>query len=110
MEFSAKHYILTNPTKTVLYIGVTNNLPQRITEHYLNRGLQATFAGRYNCFNLLYFETFNNPTDAIAREKEIKGWARKKKEILIESENPDWKFLNSEIMGWPPHKDAATRS
>lgn len=67
-------YILTNPTKTVLYTGITNNLGQRLIEHYLNRGKQSTFAGRYNCYNLIYFEVFNSPEDAIHREKEIKGW------------------------------------
>ncbi len=48
-------YILTNITKSVLYVGVTNNLPQRVVEHYRNRGLHKTFTGRYHCFYLIYF-------------------------------------------------------
>lgn len=102
-------YILTNPTKTVLYTGITNNLGQRLIEHYLNRGKQSTFAGRYNCYNLIYFEAFNSPEDAIHREKEIKGWTRSKKETLIATYNPEWKFMNSEITDWPPGADAAAR-
>lgn len=102
-------YITTNPTKTVLYVGATNNLPQRLTEHYLNRGAKSTFAGRYNCHCLLYFEVFNKVSEAFAREKQIKGWTRKKKGELITLENCAWKFLNSEIMEWPPGKDATKR-
>lgn len=95
-------YIVTNPTKTVLYTGVTNNLSARIIEHYANRGKKKTFTGRYNCFNLLYFEKGKYIEDLIKREKEIKGWTRKKKEQLIETENPTWRFLNNDIMEWPP--------
>src|SRR5687768_3943637 len=102
-------YITTNPTKTVLYVGASNNLPQRLTEHYLERGLTFTFAGRYNCYNLVYYETYYRAGDALARESQLKGWTRKKKELLIETENPDWKFLNAEIMDWPPSKDASKR-
>jgi len=95
-------YITTNYTKTVLYTGVTNDLGQRLTEHYLNRENAKTFAGHYNCFYLIYWEEFTDIRAAIAREKEIKGWTRKKKEVLIRSFNPDWKFLNNEILPWPP--------
>lgn len=49
-------YIATNPTKTVLYTGVTNNLQQRMFQHYENRGKPETFAGKYYCYNLIYFE------------------------------------------------------
>ncbi len=103
-------YIITNSTKTVLYTGVTNNLPARLTEHYLERGNLTTFTGRYNCFNLLYYEVFPSASDAIHREKEIKGWIRSKKKFLIETENPAWEFINSEIMEWPPDKDAEKRN
>ncbi len=98
-------YIITNLNKTVLYTGVTNNLPARIAEHYFNQGKQETFAGKYNCFYLLYFKSFQYIEDAIAWEKRIKGWNRKKKEELILTENPQWKFLNEGIMEWPPEKD-----
>ena len=102
-------YIVTNPTKTVLYIGVTNDLPQRLTEHYLNRKYTKTFAGKYNCYNLIYSENFEWVEDAIKREKELKGWLRKKKEALIDTKNPEWNFLNSEIMDWPPGDNVVSR-
>ncbi len=102
-------YIITNKTKTVLYTGITNNLPQRLTEHYLEQGILKTFAGRYNCYNLLYYEVFPGAADAIHREKEIKDWSRNKKNLLIETENPNWEFINSKIMEWPPDKDAFKR-
>ena len=96
-------YLLTNPEKTVLYTGVTNNLEQRLAEHYSNKGQKKTFAGKYYCYNLVYFEEFQYIYDAIAREKEIKGWSRIKKENLIKMKNPDWAFLNAQIcICWPP--------
>ena len=102
-------YITTNSTKKVLYTGVSNNLPQRITEHYLNRGNTLTFAGKYFCFNLIYFKSFKFVEDAIEWEKRIKGWSRKKKEDLINLENTEWKFLNEDIMEWPPNENAVKR-
>jgi len=96
-------YIVTNPAKTVLYIGVTNELDRRILEHYSNRGKKETFAGKYYCYNLLYQEHFQNIHAAIARETELKGWSRKKKIELISSQNPELKFLNETILeAWPP--------
>jgi putative endonuclease len=96
-------YIVTNPERTVLYTGVTNNLARRLGEHYLNRGDPKTFAGKYYCYNLVYYEEFYYILNAIAREKEIKGWSRKKKLNLIKSKNPDWTFLNRMIcLEWPP--------
>ncbi len=95
-------YILTNFTKTVLYTGITNNLIQRIKEHYLNAKTGKNFTGKYKCYYLLHFEKFERPDIAIDREKTIKGWRRSKKEDLINSTNPNWVFLNSEIMDWPP--------
>ncbi|HXC05436.1 MAG TPA: GIY-YIG nuclease family protein [Bacteroidia bacterium] len=95
-------YIITNRTKTVLYIGMTNNLEQRLADHYFNCGKQKTFAGRYKCHFLFYYEIKAKPMEAIWREKEIKGMSRERKEKLIEKENPGWKFLNEKIMDWPP--------
>lgn len=92
-------YIVTNKNKTVLYTGVTNDLYRRLHEHKENSipfG-HPSFAGKYNAYFLLYYEWFQQVEDAIAREKEIKGWRRSKKEALINSINPDWKFLNDEI-------------
>jgi putative endonuclease len=96
-------YIVTNPERTVLYTGVTNNLPQRLIEHWMNRGNSKTFAGKYYCYNLIYFEEFKYIYNAIAREKEIKGWRRDKKLQLIDTKNPDWFFLNAQTCEhWPP--------
>ena len=98
-------YITTNSTKEAIYCGMTNDLCQRITEHYISRGLQTTFAGRYFCYWLLYFEHYEYVDEAIRREKEVKKWNRKKKELLISNLNPDWKFLNVELFGeWPPRQ------
>ncbi|MDB5029819.1 GIY-YIG nuclease family protein [Mucilaginibacter sp.] len=90
-------YITTNPIKTVLYVGVTNDLNRRIQEHTENKGNKNSFAGKYYCYNLIYYEHFSDINFAIQREKEIKKWSRKKKMSLIESFNPEWKFLNEAI-------------
>ena len=103
-------YILTNQLKTVLYTGITNNLEQRIIEHYAARGTKKSFTGKYNIHYLLYFEAHKYVLNAIAREKEIKGWRREKKMQLIAGFNPSLTFLNEEIFGhWPP-KELPTRS
>lgn len=103
-------YITTNPKKTVLYTGMTNDLETRVVEHYLNRGKIKTFAGRYYCYNLIYYEVHHRAIDAIDREKEIKDWNRQKKEVLINSLNPDWNFLNNEITDWPPDPEVTGRN
>ena len=91
-------YIITNKYKTVLYTGVTNNLKQRLYEHEQDsKTNKKSFAGKYNCYYLIYFELFEYINHAIDREKQIKGWCRKKKEELISGFNPQWKFLNSEV-------------
>jgi len=90
-------YITTNPDKTVLYIGVTNDLKRRLFEHQENKGKSNTFAGKFYCYNLIYYERFQFIEHAIEREKQIKNWSRKKKEFIIEKENPNWHFLNDEI-------------
>lgn len=90
-------YITTNPLKTVLYIGVTNDLKRRLFEHQENKGNPQTFAGKYYCYNLIYFERFDFIQHAIDREKQLKKWSRKKKKYLIAQENPNWNFLNDEI-------------
>jgi putative endonuclease len=102
-------YILTNASKTVLYTGVTNNLPQRLTEHYLGSGKKA-FTHKYKCYYLVYFESTKYIDIAIKREKEIKGWIRKKKEELIATMNPEWRFLNTDILEkWPPKEEDLIR-
>ena len=90
-------YITTNPNKTVLYTGVTNDLFVRMVQHYLSRGSDKSFAGRYYCYNLIFFERFDYIEHAIEREKEIKKWRREKKESLIRNFNPDKRILNNEL-------------
>jgi putative endonuclease len=87
-------YIMTNNSKT-LYTGISNNLIRRVYEHK-NKVVEG-FTKKYNITKLVYLELFNNPDDAIRREKQIKGWIRKKKIDLIESMNPDWKDLSDGI-------------
>ncbi len=88
-------YILTTFEKKVLYIGVTNDLERRILEHQQDAsGAKTTFCGKYNCYYLVYWEYHRDIRAAIEREKYIKGWKRDKKIELINSFNPDWKFLN----------------
>jgi putative endonuclease len=86
-------YITTNPGKTTYYVGFTNNLERRLEEHYENKGNRKTFAGRYYCYNLLYYETFLYVKQAICREKEIKLMKREVKIELIKVMNPAMNFL-----------------
>jgi putative endonuclease len=83
-------YLLTNPTRTVLYTGVTNNLKRRLYEHSQALGEAGRFTGRYQCNLLVYFEICADAAQAVAREKEVKRWRRAKKEALIATLNPDW--------------------
>ncbi len=91
-------YITTNLDKSVLYIGVTNDLSRRLYEHKENKGSKNTFAGKYYCYHLVYYEHFTHIEYAIEREKEIKKWRREKKNLLIEAENPNWRFLNDDVI------------
>jgi putative endonuclease len=86
-------YIMANRTRT-LYTGVTNNLERRVYEHK-NR-ITPGFTSQYNITRLVYSEVFTDIRDAIAREKQIKGWLRAKKIALIESVNPKWNDLSEE--------------
>ncbi len=91
-------YLLSSQSGKALYTGITNDLDRRIGEHYLDSiGSKRTFAGKYNCIHLVHYEEFNLVHVAIAREKEIKGWRREKKEVLIFEYNPKRKFLNEEL-------------
>ena len=87
-------YLLTNKGNTVLYTGVTNDLQRRIYEH--KNKLIEGFTKKYNICKLVYFESTTDIQSAIEREKQIKGWIRKRKNQLIESINPDWKDLSEE--------------
>jgi putative endonuclease len=89
-------YILTNADRhTVLYIGVTNDLERRGSEHSLGCG--SAFAMQYNANKLVYFEASPDPQSAIAREKQLKNWSRAKKEALITKGNPEWRDLFDEM-------------
>jgi len=85
-------YIMTNRSRT-LYTGVTNNLERRVQEH--RSKLVPGFTQRYNITQLVYWEEYRDVRDAIAREKEIKGWLRNKKIALIEFMNPHWDDLSN---------------
>ena len=86
-------YIVTNPGKSVLYTGVTNDLKRRVQQHRQNRSNSSTFAGRYFCHKLVYYEMYGDIKQAIAREKEIKNMSRERKEALIGENNPNWNTL-----------------
>ncbi len=87
-------YILTSKSGT-LYTGMTNNLQRRVYQH--KNKMVDGFTKKYNVDRLVYYEMFSDVRDAIAREIQIKGWLRKKKIDLIESQNPKWQDLSE---GW----------
>ncbi len=93
-------YMMTNKGLTTLYIGVTNSLIRRVVQH--RSGELAGFTERYNLNRLVYFERFNDPRDAIAREKQLKRWSRKKKEVLVKDMNPPWADLAVSVIGLEP--------
>ena len=95
-------YIMTNQSDT-LYTGVTNELTKRVYQ-YKNKLLPG-FTPKYNITRLVYFEETNDVQAALAQEKQIKGWLRKKKVALIESVNPKWLDLSAD---W--YKDEILRS
>lgn len=90
-------YILTNTHRTVLYTGVTRDLVRRVYEHkhHLDKN---SFTAKYNVEFLVYYESTSDVEAAIEREKQIKGWNRKRKEKLIESKNPNWVDLYDGIL------------
>ena len=96
-------YMLTNWNNKVLYTGITNNLERRIYEH--KNKLVKGFTAKYNVNKLVYYDYTSDVFSAIAREKEIKGWTRQKKNDLIQSMNPEWIDL-SELWG----EDSSLRS
>ena len=88
-------YIMTNPRKTVLYTGITNNLPRRVYEH--KEKLAPSFASKYNVTDLVYYEMAETAEAAIAREKQLKAGSRQRKIELIKSMNPTWRDLGVEL-------------
>jgi putative endonuclease len=86
-------YIMASRSRT-LYIGVTSDLQRRAFQH--KQKAHGGFSARYNCHRLVWFQRFSEVSDAIQREKELKGWTRAKKIALIESLNPTWEDLSAE--------------
>lgn len=87
-------YILTNWDNKVIYTGVTNNLERRIYEH--KNKLVDGFTKKYNVNKLVYYDGTTDVKSAISREKQIKGWTRKKKNDLVETMNPNWEDLSKQ--------------
>ena len=92
MKKEAYVYILTNSGNQVLYVGVTSDLTLRMQQHK-NGFFKNSFTSRYRINKLVYYELFQNMTDAIAREKQIKAGSRQKKIDLVNSRNPEWEDL-----------------
>ena len=84
-------YIMTNWNGKVMYIGMTNDLERRVNDH--KHGLIKGFTEKYNINTLVYFENTNDAHAALAREKQLRGWTRRKKNELVESVNPEWHDL-----------------
>lgn len=91
-------YILSNKNRNVLYIGVTSNLELRLYQH--KKKLVDGFSKKYNCADLLWFEQSESIESAIAREKQLKGWVRRKKDKLVAEMNPDLIDLSLELFDW----------
>jgi putative endonuclease len=89
-------YIMTNDHDTVLYIGVTNDLARRISEHRAEE--IPGFTSDYRCTKLIYYEHCTEVRDTIAREKQLKKWSRSKKVALIATMNPQWNDLAPEVL------------
>jgi len=88
-------YMMSNKTRSTLYIGITDNLERRVRQH--RAGEIPGFAQQYRCVYLVYFEQFRNVRAAIAREKQLKGWRREKKNALIAKKNPRWDDLSFDL-------------
>ena len=89
-------YIITNKNHTTFYIGVTSNLPSRISDHR-NKRFRSSFSAIYNLNKLVYWEAFQEIGDAIGREKQLKAGSRQKKIGLINAFNPEWNDLYDEV-------------
>jgi len=88
-------YIITNRNNRVLYAGITHDLKRRVYEH--KEKLRDGFMKKYNVSKLVYYEVFEDPEDAILREKKIKAGSRQRKVDLIQLMNKEWRDLYEEI-------------
>jgi len=84
---------MSNKENGTLYLGITNNLIRRVWEHK-QKTKKLSFTSKYNLQDLVYFETYTDPENAILREKQLKAGSRQKKIDLIEKNNPDWEDLS----------------
>ena len=96
MEHKGYVYFMTTSSNKVLYVGVTNSLKRRVTEHA--EGTGSEFTSKYNCNKLVYFESFPDIEQAIVREKQIKHFKREWKNQLVEAINSEWLDLNHDIV------------
>ena len=97
-------YVLTNVARNVMYFGVTNNLENRVADHRDGKG--GGFTSKYKVNTLVYAEEYRYVEDAIAREKELKGWRRSKKDALVQAANPSW----ADLLDGNGGKDPSLRS
>jgi len=88
-------YIMTNPTHTALYTGVTSNLPRRVWQHRMVSA--GGFTAKYHACLLVYFKEVDDAMSAITREKQLKAGSRQRKLALINSRNPAWRDLYEDI-------------
>ena len=96
MEHKGYVYFMTTSSNKVLYVGVTNSLKRRVTEHAEGNG--SEFTSRYNCHKLVYYESFPDIEQAIVREKQLKHFKREWKNQLVEAINPEWLDLKHDIV------------
>jgi putative endonuclease len=89
-------YLLASQKQGTLYLGITRDLVRRVYQH--KEKLLPGFTSKYDVYRLVWFEAYDDPTNAIEREKEIKKWRRAWKIALIEKDNPDWKDLYPDIV------------
>jgi putative endonuclease len=99
-------YMMTNRSRVVLYTGITNSLARRVLQH--QKGEIEGFTNTYNVNRLVFYEGFKDPRAAISREKEIKGWRRRKKNALVEKLNPGRTDLSSTL--FQPVRGPSVRS
>jgi len=92
-------YIMSNQNRNVFYVGVTNDIRARASEHALSIG--GNFTSKYNCHDLLHYEEYDSILDAIDREKQLKKWDREWKLKLIRKHNPEMKDLSARWKGNP---------
>ena len=90
-------YILSNKLNTTIYTGITRDLIRRVYEHK-HHADPDSFTSRYDVTKLVYYESTSDVNAAIEREKQIKGWNRKRKNKLVESKNPSWAELYDSIL------------